>query len=508
MTPSCGPDITSYSTFTPATRTLASLRGAGSLTPCLIAGDGAAGGAEGDEQPATAQRPVFGAGKVSAGWGLASVSDVAITIPALTATTASAAHPGSCACIQGGAKLSRRHGQARTPDASPCVEDGPAADDAAQSGYIKQLATSTSDIWNSFGHEPSLGQEVLPAARAEPSATVYDNPVTLFYAPDHGPSPRQSNPGGKGRHQGVIIASGENPPLPVTVAADCLGGVRERVRPCDWFIGDRFPMKLDQHAARRCDMSDVGDQAVADIDHRGRAERRRLRPGRVRRRWPSMRGNQCLQPGIRPGQSCAQQCQTRRRAAERPGHGDYVAWPGTAPGDWCGAGQIAECGDGEHDDVRAARVAACHRRASGGRLIADAADQVKDPADLEITWSGETHEQSSRTRSHGGDVCQISRCCFAANIAGRRPFPAEMPAFNEHVSRRDDATIGCADNGAVIADADNHVRIAGEHFGNGGDQSELTVFGDSDECLPSAFTQQASLLRFNPPPTVALRSHR
>jgi hypothetical protein len=51
----------------------------------LIAGDGAFGGADGLEQPAATQRPVFDGGNVSAAWGFASVSDVAITIPALTA---------------------------------------------------------------------------------------------------------------------------------------------------------------------------------------------------------------------------------------------------------------------------------------------------------------------------------------------------------------------------------------------------------------------------------------
>jgi hypothetical protein len=83
-----------------------------------------------------------------------------------------------------------------------------------------------------------------------------------------------------------------------------------------------------------------------------------------------------------------------------------------------------------------------------------------------------------------------------------------MPSLNEHVSRSDDTTIGCAENGSVVADTDNHARIAGEHFLNGGDQSELAVFGDSDVCLPRTFAQRASLLRFNLPPTVALRSRR
>jgi hypothetical protein len=83
-----------------------------------------------------------------------------------------------------------------------------------------------------------------------------------------------------------------------------------------------------------------------------------------------------------------------------------------------------------------------------------------------------------------------------------------MPPLNEHVSRSDDPTIGDAENGRVIADANNQANIAGQQFLNGGDQRELTVFGDSDECLPRTVTQRASLLRYNLPPTVALRSHR
>jgi len=50
-----------------------------------MAGDGAAGGEDDVEQPTAAQRPVCDGGNVRAGCGLANVSDVAITIPTLTA---------------------------------------------------------------------------------------------------------------------------------------------------------------------------------------------------------------------------------------------------------------------------------------------------------------------------------------------------------------------------------------------------------------------------------------
>src|SRR5262249_43703874 len=57
----------------------------GSMTSCLIAGAGPVGAVNGDAQPAWMQRPPFLGGNVSAGCGLASVSEAAITIPALTA---------------------------------------------------------------------------------------------------------------------------------------------------------------------------------------------------------------------------------------------------------------------------------------------------------------------------------------------------------------------------------------------------------------------------------------
>jgi hypothetical protein len=60
-----------------------------------------------------------------------------------------------------------------------------------------------------------------------------------------------------------------------------------------------------------------------------------------------------------------------------------------------------------------------------------------------------------------------------------------MPALDEHVGRGDDTTVGCTENGGVVTDADNQAGILRQRFLNGGDQSELAVFRDGDECLPA-----------------------
>jgi hypothetical protein len=93
----------------------------GSLTSCLMAGVGAAGAADGgDAQPGATQRPLFGAGNVSAGCGLASVSDVAITMPTLTANHGVSIAPRSIRPYSGRdlSRLTRR--RSRRGAIGPC----------------------------------------------------------------------------------------------------------------------------------------------------------------------------------------------------------------------------------------------------------------------------------------------------------------------------------------------------------------------------------------------------
>jgi len=75
----------SYSTVTGAERILVAWPGAGRMAPCLIAGPGGEGETDVFAHAAVTHRPVTAGGKVSAAWGLANVSVVAITIPTLTA---------------------------------------------------------------------------------------------------------------------------------------------------------------------------------------------------------------------------------------------------------------------------------------------------------------------------------------------------------------------------------------------------------------------------------------
>jgi hypothetical protein len=60
-----------------------------------------------------------------------------------------------------------------------------------------------------------------------------------------------------------------------------------------------------------------------------------------------------------------------------------------------------------------------------------------------------------------------------------------MAALDQHVGRGDDTTVWCAENSGVVTDANNQAGILRERLLNGGDQSELAVFRDGDECLPA-----------------------
>ena len=78
--------------------------------------------------------------------------------------------------------------------------------------------------------------------------------------------------------------------------------------------------QIDEHAAGGRDVAQVGEQAVARVDHGGSPEIGGLGTRVVRRRRPQLRGDQ----GILT-QAGRQQSQAGRGAAERAGYRDHVA---------------------------------------------------------------------------------------------------------------------------------------------------------------------------------------
>ena len=121
----------------------------------------------------------------------------------------------------------------------------------------------------------------------------------------------------------MILPAGEYPVKRVLITK-CTCRLTERIgrRQKGGFHVDAYPALLGQ-------VTDVLDEPVAHIDHRGGAEPGRLGPGRVVRLWPAVRGQQAG----RPVQASLQQGQPGRGVPWCAGHGQHVPRPGTRAGD-------------------------------------------------------------------------------------------------------------------------------------------------------------------------------
>jgi hypothetical protein len=110
-------------------------------------------------------------------------------------------------------------------------------------------------------------------------------------------------------------------------------------------------------------VAQVGEQAVADVDHRGRAQPGRLGAGVIRRRGPQVLPHHGVvdQAGLQQGQA-------GRGVAEHARHRDQVAGPGPGAEHRGAAREVAQAGHGQYHVVGAGGVTPDHVRPAPGAL--------------------------------------------------------------------------------------------------------------------------------------------
>jgi hypothetical protein len=251
--------------------------------------------------------------------------------------------------------------------------------------------------------------------------------------------------------------------------------------------------QVDEDAAGRGDVAEVGEQAVADVDHGRGAQVGRLRARVVRRFRAAVGGDQGMvrQPSRQPSR---QQGQAGGGAAERAGHRDQVAG-GRAGTEHRGtAGQVAQDRGGQQDGAGPGGVPADHAGAGPGALGGQAGGQVSDPADRQVARRGQRDQEAGGHRAHGGHVDQAPGRGLAADVRRAGPVPAEVPPLEQEVRAGHHPAVGRGQDRRVVPDPDRRARIGRQPPRQRRDETELPEFGHGRivygylPCVPAVWT--------------------
>ena len=176
--------------------------------------------------------------------------------------------------------------------------------------------------------------------------------------------------------------------------------------------------------------------------------------------------------GVEKGEACCGE-------SEITGDGDEVARPGPVPADGGSAAQVAERGDGDGEGVGADDVPSHDRGSGSGALVAQPDAELVGPGGGEVGGGCEADEERGGVGPHGGDVGEVLRGGFVADVARTGPVPAEVPSLHEQVGGGNDAAVSGPDDGCVVAGAEQNVLGGGETGGDPSNQPEFTEISDS-----------------------------
>ena len=226
-----------------------------------------------------------------------------------------------------------------------------------------------------------------------------------------------------------------------------------RARPTSRQLGRHVQpgrVQLDPDAAGHRDVLQVGDQPVADVHHRGRAELGRPRdPARTAARGGGARppprpasGTRARARPARPRPSPAgPRTPPRRPAAPRSGS--------PAPGRRRSPSAVTAS-----TSTSARTTSPPTTRAPSGSASARIPSASRSSQSTGV--SGGTASPSSSPvgdGAHRRDVGEVLRGGLVADVLGRGPVPAEVPGVDQQVGRGDDAPVRGREHRGVVARA-------------------------------------------------------
>ena len=209
------------------------------------------------------------------------------------------------------------------------------------------------------------------------------------------------------------------------------------------------------------EVAGLGEQAVGDVDHRGRAGLGGDRPGVVRR----LRAPVGLDQHARRAEPAAQHGQPAGGPALAPGQGQHVARlarPSARPGDWVHAPSTVTA-----ITIWSARVRSPPTTLAPTSAHSSAKPRAKSSAhcDRQVGGGGQPDGQRGGPPAHGVDVGEVLGGGPVADVGGGGPVAAEVAALDHQVGRDHDVAVAHAQHGGVVARADQHVLALGEERG-------------------------------------------
>jgi hypothetical protein len=219
-------------------------------------------------------------------------------------------------------------------------------------------------------------------------------------------------------------------------------------------------------------VSDVGEEAVTHIDHRGGSGIRGLGPRRVR----GLRDAVSVDGRLRRAESATQRREAGTGQPERASEGNHVS-RGRAVATHRTRG-VAHRRHRDDDLVGSGDVASHDVRADEGTLGFEALGELEDPGDRQVGRKSEGHRECGRDAAHRVDVGEIGRGRLASDLHGGRPVAAEVPALDQQVGGDDERAVAGLDLGAVVAGSDERLAVRAGPLTHEIDQRELADLAD------------------------------
>ena len=221
------------------------------------------------------------------------------------------------------------------------------------------------------------------------------------------------------------------------------------------------------------EVAGVGEQPVGDVDHRGGAGVGGHRPGVVRR----LRAAVGLDQHPRGAEAAAEHGQSPGGPALAAGEREHVAGPrrrSAAPGRLVQAPITVTA-----MTTWSARVRSPPTTLAPTRAHSSAKPRAKSSAHCtgRSAGRGEADRQRGGAAAHRVDVGEVLRGGAVADVGGRGPVAAEVPALDHQVGRDHDVAGLHPQHRGVVAGSDQHVLALREQRGEGVDQPELAGVG-------------------------------
>ena len=342
----------------------------------------------------------------------------------------------------------------------PCTATSAPCSRSPTSSRTPAPSRGSRTSWRSAGGR--WGRRTVSRRRARPAPRRSH----VAHGADPGPAVGQVGRRAERGDQRVVVAAGEHEPD--RVGAERVGdggdGLRDR---------ERRRLEVDDDSAGEGDVPDVGEQAVADVDHRGGSGVGGLRSRRVRRLRDPVRVDgglgraesaaQCREARHRPARA-RRRTRRRRRAPRRRDAPDASASPiaVTAMTIWSAAVTSPPTTWAPTSAHSASKPSASSRTQRGR--------QVRRQAERDREGGGDA--------AHRVDVGQVGRGRLAPDLRGGRPVAAEVPTLDQQVGGDDERAVAGLDLGGVVAGTDERLAVRAGALTHEIDQRELADLTD------------------------------